>query len=179
MTCLALLAVLFLLQPRSPWMLFAAKARCCLHPTCCPPGPLCPFLQSCFAAFWLATCTGAQAYFLPRCWTWHFPLWHLVRLMSARFSNVSMEWCINLSFWFGITCKPDEGMSFGSLMKTLKVLDENETLEYSTGGLAWSCTCATNDNFLSFPSTSLSVYLVHTSSVHQQVFYGLQCCKPC
>lgn len=188
MTCLSLLAVLFLMQPGSLWMFFAAKAQCWLTFNMLFTRTSVPFLQSCcIAVCWLPTCTGAWPYFLPGCRTWHFPLLNFMRLMLVHFSSVAG------SLWSGVSTTPpgfvspanslrvQSDPSSRSLMEVFTRLDEYQ--RWSTLPVEWleAVLHTTNGNFLNlavpatFQSTSLSICLVYSSSVHQQGFYGIQC----
>lgn len=147
-----------------------------------------PFLQSCcIAVCWLPTCTGAWPYFLPGCRTWHFPLLNFMRLMLVHFSSVAG------SLWSGVSTTPpgfvspanslrvQSDPSSRSLMEVFTRLDEYQ--RWSTLPVEWleAVLHTTNGNFLNlavpatFQSTSLSICLVYSSSVHQQGFYGIQC----
>lgn len=150
-----------------------------------PPGPPCPLLQSCcIAVCWLPTCTGTWPDFLPRCRTWHFPLLNFMSLMLVHFSSFSG------SLWNGVSSTPPSFVSPAnslriqsdplsrSLMKAFERLDEYQPLSILPVDWLEAVLPATNDNLLSlavpapFQSTSLSICLVHSSSVHQQGFLG-------
>lgn len=187
MTCLSLLAALLLMQPRSLWMFFAAKAHCWLIFNMLSTRTSVPLLQSCcIAVCWLPTCTGPVSF--PGAGLGiYFPLLNFMRLLLVCFSSVSG------SLWSGVSTTPPSFVSPAnmlrvqsdpsprSLTEVLKRLDEYQP--WSTVPVDWleDVLHTTNDNLVSlavpatFQSTSLSIYLVHSSSVRQQGFYGIEC----